>query len=135
MLERQYGIKDFSDKILIQAGEGKIRLTTDDTIRVAEKMRGVQSLGLYIAKVEGQDVVLSIEGSQLLCNNIKKNRIELTDEQARLWMEGAPIQFEGPIAVRYVVTSYKNICLGCGRVSADGKVYPQVPKWRRIQQE
>ncbi|MEM2910353.1 MAG: hypothetical protein QXO01_04745 [Nitrososphaerota archaeon] len=135
MLERQYGTKDFSDKILIQVGEDKIRLTTNDTVKVAEKMRGVQSLGLYVAKVKGQDVVLSIEGSQLLCNNIKKNRIELTEEQARLWMVGAPIQFERLIAAKYVVAFYKNICLGCGRVSADGKVYPQVPKWRRIQQE
>lgn len=135
MLKRHYGAEDFSDKVLIQAGESKIRLTTSDTIKVAEKMRGVQSLGLYIAKLEGQDVVLSIEGSQLLCNSIKKNWIELTEEQARLWMEGAPIQLDKLTAARYVVAFYKHLCLGCGRVSADGKVYPQVPKWRRLQQE
>ncbi|PUA31741.1 MAG: hypothetical protein B9J98_05320 [Candidatus Terraquivivens tikiterensis] len=134
MLERQYGAKDFSDKVLIQVGEGKVRLTTSDTIRVAERMRGVQTLGIYVAKVVGQDVVLSIEGSQLLCKSIEKNRIELTEEQARLWMEGAPIQLEGPILAKYVVASYGGLCLGCGRVSADGKVYPQVPKWRRLQQ-
>lgn len=135
MLERNYGAEDFSDKVLIQAGERKIRLTTNETIKVAEKMRGVQSLGLYVAKVEGQDIVLSIEGSQLLCNSIKKNRIELTEEQARLWMEGAPVQLDRFIAARYVVAFYKHLCLGCGRVSVDGKVYPQVPKWRRLQQE
>ncbi|MEM2544558.1 MAG: hypothetical protein QXH76_06735, partial [Nitrososphaerota archaeon] len=112
MLERHYGAEDFSDKVLIQAGEGKIRLTTSDTIKVAEKMRGVQSLGLYIAKLEGQEVVLSIEGSQLLCNSIKKNWIELTEEQARLWMEGAPIQLDKPTAARYVVAFYKRLCLG-----------------------
>ncbi|MCL7398279.1 MAG: hypothetical protein LZ165_04435 [Thaumarchaeota archaeon] len=135
LLERQYGAEDFSDKVLIQAGEGKIRLTTSDTIKVAEKMRGVQSLGLYIAKIEGQEVVLSIEGSQILCNKITRNRIELTEEQAKLWMEGAPIQLDKFTAVKYVVAFYKHLCLGCGRVSADGKVYPQVPKWRRLQQE
>lgn len=135
LLERHYGAEDFSDKVLIQAGEGKIRLTTSDTIKVAEKMRGVQSLGLYIAKIKGQDVVLSIEGAQILCNRIKKNRIELTEEQAKLWMEGAPVQLEKFTAAKYVVAFYKHLCLGCGRVSADGKVYPQVPKWRRLQQE
>lgn len=135
MLERHYGVEDFSDKVLIQAGENKIRLTTSDTIKVAEKMRGVQSLGLYVAKVVGQDVVLSIEGSQILCNSIKKNRIELNEEQARLWMEGSPLQLNTFTGARYLVAFYRNLCLGCGRVSADGKVYPQVPKWRRLQQE
>ncbi len=134
MLKRCYDAEDFSDKVLIQVGEGKIRLTTNDTIRVAEKMQGVHSLGLYVAKVKGNDVVLSIEGSQLLCNRIKKNRIELTKEQSKLWMEGAPLQLEKFITARYVVAFYKDLCLGCGRVSVDGKIYPHVPKWRRLQQ-
>lgn len=135
MISATFGAEGFGDYVLIKAGDEKIKLTTGRTIEIASKMRGVQSIGIYVAKIRGEDVLLSIEGSQILCKEIKMNRIELTEEQAREWMSGAPIQINGDIKAKHVVASYKNICMGCGRVSRDGKIYPQIPKWRYIASE
>lgn len=127
-----FGIESIGDYILVKAGGGKIKLTTEDTLNIASKMRNVQSVGIYVMKVRGEDVVLSIEGSQLFCKQIKINRIELTEEQVKKWMSGAPIEIQGELKSKYVVASYRGICVGCGRVSRDGKIYPQIPKWRSI---
>lgn len=135
-LRDQYGVKNaFDDLVLIRSGQGRIRAASKEAYDVACRLRKVQQVGLYVAKMVKGDVVLSIEGSQLLGNAITRNIVELGEGEAEEWMKAAPIQrlekFEG----RYVVARCGDFYLGSGRVSRDGKVYPQVAKWRRIPEE
>lgn len=132
----QHGVEGaFEGFVLILSGQGRIRATTKEAYEVACRLRKVQQVGLYIAKIVKGETVLSIEGSQLLNNAITKNIVELNEEEAEAWMRAAPIQrfekFEG----KYVVAKCGDFYLGSGRVSRDGKIYPQVAKWRRIPEE
>lgn len=132
----QHGVEDaFEDLILIQSGRGRIRATTRETYEVACRLRRVQQVGLYVVKMVKGDAVLSIEGSQLLGNAIIRNIVELSEEEAGGWMRAAPIQKSGKLEGRYVVARCGDFYLGSGRVSRDGKIYPQVAKWRRIPEE
>lgn len=135
-LKLQHGIKDaFEDLILIRAGQGRIRATTREAFEIASRLKRVQQIGLYVVKMVKGDVILSIEGSQLLDGKIMKNLIELSDEEAEEWMKAAPIPCPKGVGSRYVVARCGSLYLGSGRVSRDGRIYPQVAKWRRIPEE
>ncbi|MEM4718493.1 MAG: hypothetical protein QW330_00330 [Nitrososphaerota archaeon] len=132
----QHGVEDaFEGLILIRSGQGRIRAATKEAYEVACRLRKVQQVGLYVAKIVKGDVVLSIEGSQLLGSAITRNAVELSEEEAEEWMKAAPIQKSGRFEGRYVVARCGDFYLGSGRVSRDGKIYPQVAKWRRIPEE
>ena len=136
-LRVQYGVENaFEGYVLIRAGQDRIRATTSETLEVATRLRKVQQVGLYIAKLIKSDIVLSIEGSQLLDGAIKKNVIELSEEEAEKWMKAAPIERSREKSeARYVVARCGDLYLGSGRFSRDGRIYPQVAKWRRIPEE
>ncbi|MEM0328967.1 MAG: hypothetical protein QXW02_01105 [Nitrososphaerota archaeon] len=132
----QHGVEDaFESLILIRSGQGRIRAATKEAYEVACRLRKVQQVGLYVAKIVKGDVVLSIEGSQLLGSAITRNVVELSEEEAEEWMKAAPIQKSGKFEGRYVVARCGDFYLGSGRVSRDGRIYPQVAKWRRIPEE
>jgi len=136
LAEKQYGIPAFLSGLeLLETGERRIRATTPQTLALAAKLRGVQSVGLYVAKTRGTELTFSIEGSHLICAEISKSLIELGEDEAKLWIAGAPIRFERPLPVRFVIGRFAGFCLGSGAVSRDGRVYPQVPKVRRVLEE
>jgi NOL1/NOP2/fmu family ribosome biogenesis protein len=138
LLYQQHGVKEaFEEFILVMGGDSKIRATTLETIEVARKLRKVLQIGLYVAKYRRNknDVFLSIEGSQLLNNQISKNVVELSEEECREWMRGAPIPLSINTDSRYIVGKIDKIYLGSARVSRDGKLYPQIAVWRRIPEE
>jgi Uncharacterized conserved protein len=135
-LEDHHGVEDaFYDLVLIRTGQGRIRATTKETYEAACRLTRVQQVGLYVPKMVKGDVILSIEGSQLLGAAITKNIIELSEEEAEEWMKAAPIERSEKIESRYVIARCGDFYLGSGRVSRDGKIYPQVAQWRRIPEE
>lgn len=132
-LRRQYGVEEaFKDLVLYISGERRIRAATPETARFARKLRKVQQIGLYVAKLSKAGVALSPEGSQLLDDAIKKNVIELSEKEAELWMKAAPLTLKTEAKGIYVVGRLGKLYLGSGRVSRDGKIYPQIAKWRRV---
>ena len=132
-LKKQHGVENaFGDLLLIKAGQGRIRAATREVFEAARRLRKVQQLGLYVAKISRGDVFLSIEGSQLLNGEITKNVIELDEEAANKWMKASPITAQMRYDSRYVVAKTGDLYLGSGRVTRDGKIYPQIAKWRRI---
>jgi len=135
-LRSQHGVEDaFEGLVLLKAGQGRIRAVTREAFELAQKLRKVQQVGLYVVKLMKGDAILSIEGSQLLNGDIKKNVIDLDERLAREWMKAAPIESSQLYTSKYVVAKCGNLYLGSGRFSRDGKIYPQVAKWRRIPEE
>ncbi|HIQ29891.1 MAG TPA: hypothetical protein EYH45_04935 [Candidatus Caldiarchaeum subterraneum] len=135
---RVYGIRSFfNDYELFMSGEGKIRATTRETAELAEYLKKVDSVGVYVAKYRRWGLTFSIEGSQILDGVIERNVIELTREEAKRWMTGAPVELkpEHKIEGKFVVAKYRRFYLGSGVMGRDGKVYPLIPKWRRIPSE
>lgn len=136
MLKEQHGVESpFKEFVLLMMGEGRVRAATREAFEIAERLKRVQQVGLYVAKLRKGEVNLSIEGSQLLGEKLKRNVIELGEEEAREWMSGAPIKIEIQVDSRYIIAKHDRIYLGSGRVSRDGKAYPQVAKWRRIPEQ
>ncbi|RLG01335.1 MAG: hypothetical protein DRN49_01515 [Thaumarchaeota archaeon] len=132
-LKSLYGVeKGFSDLVLIKCGRRRIRATTKETLELASKLKGVQQIGLYVMKVSNSDISLSVEGAQLLNGDIKNNIIELDEEQVERWMKAVPIKIETTYRGRYVIGKFNRLYLGSARVSRNGLLYPQIPKWRRI---
>ena len=135
-LRAQYGVENgFSEYVLIKAGQGRVRAATLEAFEVAARLRRVQQVGLYVAKLVKGDVILSIEGSQLLNGKIRKNVIELSEPETERWMRASPIEKPIKPGIRYVVAKCEELYLGSGRASRDGRIYPQVAKWRRISGE
>ncbi|MCF8885181.1 MAG: hypothetical protein QXK95_01590 [Nitrososphaerota archaeon] len=135
ILREQHGVeKAFREYILIKTGEDRIRATTHETIEVAMKLRKILQIGLYIAKFRKSrnEVFLTIEGSQLLNDQITKNVVDLDEESALRWMKGAPIQLPRNYLSLYIVGRLNGLYLGSARISRDGKAYPQISTWRRI---
>lgn len=132
MLERSYGVKlGFKNVELLEGGEGKIRVTNRETIDIANKLKRIQTIGLYVAKLVKGDIALSMEGSHMLCNEITKNIIEIDEYAIKRWMEASPIEIGFNHSYKYIVGKYRGRCVGSARFS-QGKLYPQVPKERRL---
>ncbi|MEM3062782.1 MAG: hypothetical protein QW303_04465 [Nitrososphaerota archaeon] len=131
-LKKYYGIEeDFNGYVLLWGGKNKIRLTTIETYDFFEKMKKAELVGVYIAKRIGIDWVLSVEGTQLIGNKIKKNFIELNREEAEKWMRGEPIKIKEKISSKFIIGKYNGTYLGSGRAISN-IIYPYVSKWRRI---
>lgn len=136
LMEEQFGVEEaFGGHPLLAAGGRKMKLISPEALELAGRLRGVVNMGLYVAKMGVDGVALSVEGSQLLAGRIKRGVIELSRGEAERWMMGAPIERDPARLPRYVVARMGGVYLGSGRVSIDGKIYPQIPKWRRIAEQ
>ena len=141
MLNEQFGIKNLDGMIftnnyekffIYQGSFGK------EEISKIEKSAPIEKIGIYFAKIETnredeKRIRLSIEGSQMLGNQITKNIFELNDEQLHEWLKGNEILLDNteikPFG--FVVISYKGEFLGTGKAS-ENKISNFIPKARRL---
>ncbi len=132
-LNEQFDVNEIPGRI-IKLGEEKLFLFTgnasDKDIEILEKIVPVERIGVYFAKLIHNDVKLSIEGSQILKNQIKKNIFEVDDEQAREWMEGHELNIKTGKR-GFLVIKFKDNFMGCGKASEE-KIGNFVPKIRRL---
>jgi NOL1/NOP2/fmu family ribosome biogenesis protein len=132
-LKEQFGIDKIPGRIM-KLGEEKLFLftgdATDEEIKKLENIVPVERLGVYFAKIIKEDVKLSIEGSQILKEQIKNNIFELNDEQAEKWMMGQELNLKSGKR-GFVVMKYQDNFLGCGKASEE-KISNFIPKMRRL---
>lgn len=140
-LEKQFGITSLpEDSELIKSGkENKLTLFTGNaSSKELEQIRDaafVESIGMYLGKVMDEEgtIRLSIEGVQILKDQISKNILELNADQMREWMEGKDlfmdIEKRGVYAIRY-----NGDFLGTGKAS-ETRVANFVPKERRLREK
>jgi len=133
VFEKQFGIKQIQGT-LIRGRKGGIYLFTgtipDKEIFNLLKIFPVEIIGIYLAKEMDGKLRLSIEGSQILKNEITKRIVELSKEEMEIWIMGHELikktGFED-----YVVMKYKNEMLGVGKAS-ENKITNFIPKSRRL---
>ena len=134
-LKEQFGVNEIPGRIM-KLGEEKLFLFTgsasDDEIKILEEIAPVERLGVYFAKLIRNDVKLSIEGTQVLKGQIKKNILEIDEEQARGWMEGKELYIKTGKR-NFLVMKYKDNFLGCGKASEE-KIGNFIPKNRRLKE-
>lgn len=133
ILKKQFGINEIPGEI-IKKGEEKIFLYTGSLNRKEiyelNEIIPLERIGTYFAKEEEFGIRLSIEGSQIIKSQIKKNIVELNKEEMETWMMGHEVLknsgFNG-----YVIIKFEEDMLGTGKASEE-KITNFIPKSRRL---
>ncbi len=121
LLTEQFGIKELPFR-LEERGKGRFYAFTCN-------FEGSHHRGIYFGTLERGGFRLSIDGAALAGGLATKNVVELSDEEAELWMRGEDIEIEG---IRgYVILKWRNFFIGCGRGEGE-KIKNFVAKNRRI---
>src|SRR3989338_7453498 len=116
--------------IFLINSEEKIFLITRDLTKIDLDQLRVNDIGLYFGKKEKDGIRLSIEGSQIIGKNAKKNVLELTEEETMHWFRGLEIPVAKDIP-GYLLLKNKNDFIGCGKCK-NGRIINYVEKGRRI---
>jgi NOL1/NOP2/fmu family ribosome biogenesis protein len=133
-LEEQFGIKEIPG-ILVRWGNERIisfsgDISKEDINKIINSSP-LEGFGLYLAKQE-YGIRLSLEGTQLLKEQITKNIFELDEKQAEEWMKGHELNISTG-KKGFLVMKYKDNFLGCGKAS-ENKISNFIPKERRLKE-
>ncbi|MBU3913622.1 MAG: hypothetical protein KKB21_00130 [Nanoarchaeota archaeon] len=131
-LKEQFGITNLP-YLLVKQGREKIRafsgsLSREELEKLGENVN-VDTVGIYLLKEENE-LRLSHDGASLLQNQITKNILELSSEQADEWLRGHDLFINSEIR-GLIVLKYKDLVIGCGKSSGE-RITNFVPKERRI---
>lgn len=137
-LNGQFGVTEIHGKIVMR---GKERLFLYSGNLDGEEMEKLESLvfieraGIYFAKIEepNGDIRLSIEGTQILKEQINKNIFEIPEELVEDWMKGHELNVQSGMK-GFVVMKFKNEFLGTGKASEE-KIGNFIPKNRRLKEK
>lgn len=132
-LQEQFGITEIKG-LLVKRGEERIFLFQGDLspkqISELEEKIPLERIGIYFAKMIRDEPKLSIEGAQILKDQIKKNTFELNKEQVEKWMTGQELNIKTGKR-SFLIMKYKDDLLGCGKASEE-KITNFIPKSRRL---
>lgn len=134
-LNEQFGIKEIKDNI---AKFGKERIIlysaeiSEKEIQTLDRFARVEGVGVYFAKFDEKtnEIRLSIEGTQLLKDQITKNIFELDEKQAEEWMMGQDLNITTGKKGFFII-KFKDDFLGTGKIS-ESKISNFIPKSRRL---
>ena len=134
-LHQQFGIKEIPWKIARLGKERVILFSgeiSEKEIQAIDNIARIEGIGMYFAKIDEKtkDIRLSIEGSQLLQNQITRNIFELDEKQAEQWMMGQELNINTGKR-GFIIMKYKDDFLGTGKAS-ENKIGNFVPKSRRL---
>ncbi len=138
-LNEQFGIEKIPG-IIIRLGKERLFLFTgtlnEQQIKELEKIAPVEKAGFYFAKIfEGKEeqIRLSIEGVQILKEQIRKNIFEINDKQTEQWMKGYDLEIKTNKR-GFIVIKNKEDFLGSGKAS-EQKIGNFIPKSRRLREK
>jgi len=137
-LKDQFGIKEIPGEIIMKGKEKLFLFSGSFTykeIKKLEKLVIIERIGIYFAKIDEPTgkVRLSIEGVQILKDQIKKNIFEIPEELVELWMKGQELNIKTG-KKGFLIMKYKNNFLGSGKASEE-KIGNFIPKVRRLKEK
>ncbi|QQG38840.1 MAG: hypothetical protein HYS32_04560 [Candidatus Woesearchaeota archaeon] len=112
-LEKRFGFKGELNYTFLREGK-ELFVTNKDVSKMHFKGLKVRKTGVYFGKVLDGDVLLSVEGSQIVGKSAKNNVIVLAAEEVYLWLSGAEIKSKVEDGI-YLVREDKDF-LGCCKV-------------------
>lgn len=134
-LQEQFGIKEIPG-LLLRIGQERIFIyqgsLNEKEILKLEMAVPVERIGVYFAKIQNDELRLSIEGTHILKKQITKNTFEIDDKQLDTWMHGSELEVEtGKKA--FLVMKHNEDLLGTGKAS-EKKITNFIPKSRRLKE-
>jgi len=137
-LNEQFGINEIPGKIIMK-GREKLFLFSGSfdyrEIKKLEKLTVIERIGAYFARIDERtkDIRLSIEGSQILGIQVKKNLFEIPEELLENWMKGQELNIKTS-KKGFLIMKYKDNFLGSGKAS-ENKIGNFIPKNRRLKEK
>jgi len=129
--------------LLLKFGKEKIRgysgdLSIDEIAEIDKTCR-IELMGLYLFHEYAEEVRLSLDALHTFKDQITKNIIELTDQQAEQWFRGEDLQIEeieasknlGSLGKGFKILKHDQDFIGCGKLT-DNRIVNYMPKERRI---
>ncbi|MBI5393206.1 hypothetical protein HZA96_05025 [Candidatus Woesearchaeota archaeon] len=148
ILEEQYGIIQEIGFVFLLSKKNKLYLINNDLARIDLTKLKIDSIGMYLGELVGNQIRLSIEGSQLLGKHATKNIVNLDKNIAKLWLHGYNLELSAINADElnnnnnksinnnkdmegFVIIKSENDYLGSGKLGAE-KLFNYVSKARRL---
>ena len=127
----QWGCDFKTDFAFVLSSKNRIYLISRDIEKLDFEKLPISNAGVYFGEIETNgELRLSIEGSQMIGECSKKNIVELSKEQMRIWLKGNDLEI-GTKEKGFVILKYGDDYLGTGKVK-ENKILNFVPKTRRI---
>ena len=135
ILHEHFGI-DSIPGMVVKRGEERLFLFTgsfsEKDIELLQKCTFIERMGVYFAKITENEVRLSIEGSQILKEQINKNIFSLNPSQAEEWMKGHELLIKTG-SHGFLIMKHQDDFLGTGKASEE-KIGNFIPKNRRLRE-
>ncbi|MFX1563520.1 MAG: hypothetical protein ACFFDP_09455, partial [Promethearchaeota archaeon] len=106
-----------------------IRIISKDAFSLVFKVPCAGPAGLYFGEYSPNAVRLTMDGAQFIGSSATKQLVTLTNEQAKVWLQGESVKHEDE-RHGYVIVMHDGDILGCGSLS-HGILHSFVPKIRR----
>jgi len=134
-----YGISKIP-YLLLRFGKDRIRaysgnLNPNDINKLYDNVY-IETIGIYFAKYDGNDIKLSVDAVHLLKEQITENILELTDQQVAEYLMGRDVELNKEQLSQtqdkkiYFILKHNEDFLGMGKVS-QGMLKNYLPKERR----
>ena len=133
-IKQQWDVELDKSFVFLLSNKNKLYIAEKDIGNIDFSRLRIDNVGLYVATVDDKGIRLSIEGSQMLGPQAKKNIVELSEDEMRDWFRGvdikkAPEDLDG--CEGFVILKHNKDFIGCGKVTEKG-ILNFVPKTRRI---
>lgn len=129
-LEQEYGYQGKLDYAFLKNNRDRIYILHRDIDKVPIDKLRIDSAGLYFATSYPSALRLTMEGSQIIGPQAKKNVLDIDKEQTKAWFRGEDLVVDKALQGFHLIRHSKDY-LGCGK-ARDGKLYNYLPKTRRI---
>ena len=131
-LNEQFGISKLP-YLLLKFGKEKLRafsgnLSREELSQLDKDIR-IENIGLYIAKEQNQELRLTMDGTQILKNQITKNILEIDNKQSEQWFKGNDLDIQTEKGFK--ILKNNNNIIGSGKSTGE-RITNFVPKERRI---
>ena len=133
-LSEEFGISNIPGEIIMQMFLFSGSFDENKIKKLGEKTQ-IERAGVYFAKVDEPSgkIRLSIEGSQIFRDDIKKNLFEINFDEAEEWMKGHELRIKTGIK-GFIVLKNNGDFLGTGKASEE-KIGNFIPKNRRLKEK
>ena len=130
LIKQQWDYNEKLDYVFLQNIKNKIYIVNKDISKLNLDNLRINSLGLYFAELNHNQLRLSFEGAQIIGPKAKKNVLELSDTEIKRWLKGEDLDKQSS-QKGYQIIKNKEDFYGCGKIS-NNKLLNHVPKIRRL---
>ncbi|MBU0536106.1 MAG: hypothetical protein KKE20_04020 [Nanoarchaeota archaeon] len=128
----QWGCEFRTDLVFLLSSKFKLYLMNRDLGRIDETKLRIDKMGLYFCEImKNKELRLSIEGSQIIGPIAKKNVLEISDGETKVWFHGNNLIRKEIECSGFVIIKNNDDYIGCGRFK-EGEILNYTPKTRRI---